>query len=588
VTFPLEWEAGRDMTSDGEPSAAPGSGLPVLFVADADDQARDATASALARRFSPDYRIVTADSAGSGLDTLAGLVRHGHQVALLAADLHLPGMGGVEFLDRAHALHRSAGRMLLVAMDRYHTRIPFSELETLRQATALGRIDFAVAKGWVTPEEWLYPQVQDALSAWTVANRPRHLIYRIVGEQWAQRSHDLRDFLTRNSIPFEFHAADSATGRRLLRQCQVDTSRLPAVIHHSGSVLQDPTDAQIATAHGITTQPSSATVDLAILGAGPAGLAAAVYGASEGLQTMVVEPRAIGGQAGTSSMIRNYLGFPRGVSGGRLAHQAWEQALLFGTEFVFTQQATALDVRGHDRVITLTDGSEVTARSVIIAVGATYRGLGIAALDRLIGAGVFYGAAGVEAPAMAGEHVYVVGGANSAGQAALHLARFARRVTLLVRGRSLAAGMSDYLVRQVAATSNLDVRLHTRVVDGSGESRLQALRLEDVQTGQLDEVAAGAVFVLIGAEPHTGWLRDIVAVDDRGFVLTGGDLPAQGRRPPRAPLPFETSVPGVFAVGDVRHGSVKRVAGAVGEGSVAVGSVHQYLEAAAVGAADAT
>ncbi len=367
----------------------------------------------------------------------------------------------------------------------------------------------------------------------------------------------------------------------------MDTSRLPAVIHHSGSVLQDPTDAEIGAGHGITTQPASTTVDLAILGAGPAGLAAAVYGASEGLQTMVVEPRAIGGQAGTSSMIRNYLGFPRGISGGRLAHQAWEQALLFGTEFVFTQQATALEVRGNHRVITVTDGSEVTARSVIIAVGATYRRLGIPALDRLIGAGVFYGAAGVEAPAMAGEQVYVVGGANSAGQAALHLARFARRVTLLVRGPSLAAGMSDYLVRQVTATSNLDVRLHTGVVGGRGESRLQALTLQDVRSGQRDEVAAGAVFVLIGAEPHTGWLRDIVEVDDRGFVLTGGDVSPPGWRLPRAPLPFETSMPGVFAVGDIRHGSVKRVAGAVGEGSVAVGSVHQYLEAAPARGADA-
>jgi thioredoxin reductase (NADPH) len=576
------------MTADGEPAAGPASGTPVLFVVDADERAREATASALARRFAPDYRIVTADSAESALDSLAGLAGQGNQVAVLAADLHLPGMGGVEFLDRAHTLHRSASRMLMVAMDRHHTRIPFSELETLQHATALGRIDFAVAKGWVTPEEWLYPQVQEAVTTWTVANRPSHLIYRIVGEQWAERSHDLRDFLTRNSIPFEFHPADSPTGGRLLRTFQVDVGRLPAVIHHSGSVLQDPTDAEIGAAHGITTRPSSTTVDLAVLGAGPAGLAAAVYGASEGLQTMVVEPRAIGGQAGTSSMIRNYLGFPRGITGGRLAHQAWEQALLFGTEFVFTQQATALAVRGTDRVITVTDGSEVTARSVIIAVGATYRRLGIAALDRLIGAGVFYGAAGVEAPAMAGQHVYVVGGANSAGQAALHLARFAHRVTLLVRGPSLTAGMSDYLVRQVAATSNLDVRLHTRIVDGRGDSRLQALTLQDVRTGRRDEVAAAAVFVLIGAEPHAGWLRDVVQVDDRGFVLTGGDVPARGRRLPRPPLPFETSVPGVFAVGDVRHGSVKRVAAAVGEGSVAVGSVHQYLETVAAPGDDAT
>jgi thioredoxin reductase (NADPH) len=301
---------------------------------------------------------------------------------------------------------------------------------------------------------------------------------------------------------------------------------------------------------------------------------------------VVVEPEAIGGQAGTSSLIRNYLGFPRGIGGGRLAHQAWEQALLFGSEFVFTQQATGLVTRGTHLVITLTDSSEVVARSVIIAVGAAYRRLGIAALDRLIGAGVFYGAAGVEAPTMTGEHVYVVGGANSAGQAALHLARFARRVTLLVRGPSLAAGMSDYLIKQLTATANVDVRVHTRVVDGRGQSRLQALTVQDVRTGQREEAAAAAVFVLIGAEPHTGWLRDVAELDDRGFVLTGSDVSPHAWPLPRAPLPFETCVPGVFAVGDVRHGSVKRVAGAVGEGSVAVGSVHHYLEGAADSNAD--
>jgi thioredoxin reductase (NADPH) len=569
------------MTADRERSAETVAGAPVLVIVDADQHARGVTESALVRRFAPDYRVLTADSAEAGLDTLARLAQTGDDVALLAADLHLPGMGGIEFLERAHRLHRGASRVLLVQMDRHHTRIPFSELETLRRVTALGQIDATVAKGWVTPEEWLYPQVQEALTAWIVAHRPRHLVYRIVGEQWAQRSHDLRDFLTRNGVPFEFHPADSDPGRRLLREYRVDSTRLPAVIHHSGSVLHDPSNAEIGAAHGITTRPPAQTVDLAILGAGPAGLAAAVYAASEGLRTLVVEPQAIGGQAGTSSLIRNYLGFPRGIGGGRLAHQAWEQALLFGSEFVFTQQATGLVTRGTHRVITLTDSSEVVARSVIIAVGAAYRRLGIAALDRLIGAGVFYGAAGVEAPTMTGEHVYVVGGANSAGQAALHLARFARRVTLLVRGPSLAAGMSDYLIKQLTATANVDVRVHTRVVDGRGQSRLQALTVQDVRTGQREEAAAAAVFVLIGAEPHTGWLRDVAELDDRGFVLTGSDVSPHAWPLPRAPLPFETCVPGVFAVGDARHGSVKRVAGAVGEGSVAVGSVHHYLEGAA-------
>jgi thioredoxin reductase (NADPH) len=364
----------------------------------------------------------------------------------------------------------------------------------------------------------------------------------------------------------------------LMRDFGVNTRRLPAIILHDGSVLHDPTFAEVAGAHGIHTQPSSEAYDLVILGAGPAGLTAAVYGASEGLRTLVIEPLAIGGQAGTSSMIRNYLGFPRGISGGELAHRAWEQAVLFGAQFVFTQQATGLTARGNERVIGLSDGSEVIARAVIIAAGVNYRRIGVPSLERLVGVGVFYGAAGVEAPAMANEEVYVVGGANSAGQAALHLARFAARVTLLVRGESLAAGMSDYLIRQLEATPNVEVWLRTRVIDGRGEDRLEALILEDVVTGRREEVAAPAVFVLIGAEPRTEWLRGVIRRDDHGFILTGRDVPQEGWPLTRPPLPFETSIPGVFAAGDVRYGSVKRVAGAVGEGSVAVGSVHQYLD----------
>ena len=548
---------------------------PALVIVDADPQARAVTESALARRFGPDYRVVTADAPQVGLDTLERLADRGEQVALVAADLHLPGMDGVEFLERAHVLHRGASRVLLVAMDRYHTRIPFSELATLQQATALGRIDFSVVKGWVTPEEWLYPQVQEALSAWTIARRPGHVVYRIVGEQWSPRSHQLRDLLSRSSVPFEFHPVDSERGRQLIRDFGIDVQRLPALIRHDGSVLHDPSDAQVAAAHGITTRPSSEVYDLVVLGAGPAGLAAAVNGASEGLRTLVVEPWSIGGQAGSSSMIRNYLGFPRGISGAGLAHRAWEQAVLFGAEFAFTQRAVELRIRGDQRLIALSEEGTAIARAVIIAVGVTYRRLGIPALERLVGMGVFYGAAGAEAPAMAGEEVYVVGGANSAGQAALHLARFAARVTLLVRGDSLAAGMSDYLITQLQATPNVEVRLHTRVVDGHGEARLEALTVEDVGTGQRERVKVTAVFVLIGAEPHTDWLRDILQLDERGFILTGRDLPAWSL--PRAPLPFDTSLPGVFAVGDVRYGSVKRVAGAAGEGAVAVGSVHQYL-----------
>jgi thioredoxin reductase (NADPH) len=550
---------------------------PVLFVVDADPQARTRTESALKRRFGPDYRVQSAKSASAGLADLERMAQAGTPVALVAVDLHLPGMSGIDLLDRARQLHRDASRVLLVAMDEHATRIPFTELATLQRATALGRIDTFVVKGWVSPEEWLYPQVQEALTTWTLAHRPRHVVFRIVGDRWSPHSHQLRDFLSRNGIPIEFAAADSERGQQLLREFDINLDRLPVAIHAGGRVLYDPSPADLAASHGVATGPSQPVYDLVVLGAGPAGLAAAVYGASEGLRTLAIEPEALGGQAGTSSLIRNYLGFTHGIGGPELAYRAWEQAVMFGAEFMFTQPAARLTMRGGDRVITFRDGSEVLARAVLIAVGATYRRLPIPALDRLVGSGVFYGAAGVEAPALAGDHVYVVGGANSAGQAALHLAKFAARVTLLIRGDSLAAGMSAYLVTQIEAAPTIDVGLHIRLVDGRGESRLAGLTLEDIRTGRREEVPAAAVFILIGAEPHTDWLRDAVRLDDHGFILTGVDLQADAWPVTRAPLPFECSLPGVFAAGDVRHGSVKRVAGAVGEGSVTVGSVHRYL-----------
>ena len=554
---------------------------PILLVIDDDPRELATCDRALRRRFGADYGVLAERSPEAALELLERLARRGEDVALVAADLRLPGMDGVEFLERARALHSGVVRALLVAMDEHHTRIPFSELDALQHATALGRIDFWVAKGWTTPEEWLYPRVQEALSAWTTANRSRHVVYRVVGERWDPRTHALRDLLTRNSVPFEFHPAESEEASALLRDFDVDAERLPALVRHDGTVLQDPTFAEVASSHGISTRPSSEVCDLAILGAGPAGLAAAVYGASEGLSTLIMEPLAIGGQAGTSSMIRNYLGFPRGIGGDELAHRAWEQAVFFGAEFAFTKPATGIATRGMERVITLSDGIEVSTRSVIVASGVVYRRIGVPSLERLVGAGVFYGAAGAEAPAMVGEEVCVVGGANSAGQAALHLARFASRVNLLVRGGSLAAGMSEYLIRQIEATPNVEVRPRTRVVDGRGEVHLEALTLEDVGTGEREEIPAAALFIMIGAEPRTDWLGDAIRRDGRGFVLTGRDVPLDGWTSARPPLPFETSMPGVFAAGDVRYGSVKRVAGAVGEGSVAVGSVHQYIDAQA-------
>src|SRR5919199_1270739 len=431
------------MTQHAATSEEAAPGRPVLVIVDADQQARTATEAVLLRRFGADYRVMAADSAEAGGATLERLARQGAEVALIAADLNLPGMDGVDFLDGAHALHRDASRALLVPMDQHGARIPFGELPALQRATALGRIDFWILKGWVTPEEWLYPQVQAALSAWTTAHRPYHEVIRVVGERASPRTHELRDALARNIIPFGFYAVGSQEGRRLVREHGIDVTRLPTVIFRDGSVLHQPNTLQIAAGHGVHTPPPSPLHELAIVGAGPAGLAAAVYGASEGLRTLILECRSIGGQAGTSSMIRNYLGFPRGLSGAELTSRAFEQALLFGAEFAFTAPATKLSASDGNRAITLEDGTEVVARAVIIAAGVAYRRLAISALDQLIGAGVFYGAPGVEAPAMADEEVYVVGGANSAGQAALHLAKFAARVTVLVRGQSLAAGMSD-------------------------------------------------------------------------------------------------------------------------------------------------
>ncbi|WP_341358276.1 FAD-dependent oxidoreductase [Georgenia sp. M64] len=537
---------------------------PVIVVVDANDDDRGRTCAALNRRFGPDYTVLPAASAEAGLDTLRSLARDGAEVAMVLADLHL---GGVTLLEAAHALHPGAGRVLLFAMDRHHTHIPFGELETLQRAVALGQIDFQLAKGWVDPEEWFYPQVQEWLSAWTKAHRPHFVIYRLVGEQWTRRTHQLLDLLTRNGVPFDFHPADSPEGLRLMAEHGLGEGDLPAAVHVNGTVLRDPTFADVAASHGITTEAGGAVHDLAVVGAGPAGLAAAVYGASEGLRTVVIEPEAIGGQAGTSSLIRNYLGFPRGIGGGPLAHRAWEQALLFGAQFVFTRRAVGLAADGDERVLTLDGGGQVRARAVILASGVTYRRLGGTDLERLVGAGVYYGAAGVEAPAIAGEDVHVVGGANSAGQAALHLARFARHVTMLVRGESLAASMSDYLVRQIEATANITVRAGTRVVGGGGAERLESVVLAGPD-GDRQAVPTAALFVLIGAAPHTDWLAGTVELDEQGYVLTGRDL---GRGD------FETSMSGVFAAGDLRRGSVKRVAGAVGEGSVAVGVVHRYL-----------
>jgi thioredoxin reductase (NADPH) len=430
----------------------------------------------------------------------------------------------------------------------------------------LRRIEW-ITKPWRPGDEHFHQGVAQFLYRWAVPHRPRFVAARVVGERWSARSHELRDLLVRNSVPFEFIDVATTEGDEVLREAGAASCRLPVVVLFDGQVLPDPSAAEIAEALGVRTRPDAEPYDVTVVGAGPAGLAAAVYGASEGLRTAVLEAEAIGGQAGTSSMIRNYLGFPRGISGVDLAQRAFEQSWLLGAEFVFGARASGLRVSGAETIIDLSDGHAITSRAVVLATGVTYRRLGVPGVDALIGAGVFYGAAAPEAPAMTGEEVYVVGGANSAGQAAIHLARFARRVTILVRGPSLTATMSDYLVREIGATRNIAVRYRTEVVDGAGAGRLTTLVIRDRTTGSEETVPAGGLFVLIGAEPHTQWLPDGVARDGSGYIRTG----ESGR-------PFETSMSGVFAVGDVRSGSVKRVASSVGDGAVAIRMVHEFLD----------
>jgi thioredoxin reductase (NADPH) len=550
---------------------------PILFVVNADPVLRRRLTAALKRRFGIDYHVRSAAAPGAALRTLQRLHDEAAEVALVIADLWLPNMGGVELLGRARECYPGAQCILLTTIGDEAATQP------LHRALALGHVDRFVEKPWRSPEEWLYPQLSEALADWWRANRPLFERVRVVAPQWDSRSHELRDLGTRNAIPFGFYPTDSPEGQRLLGEHVVDSDQVSILVLADDKVLVDPSNGEIAEALGLATRPELPSYDVTIVGAGPAGLAAAVYAASEGLQTVVIEPEAVGGQAGTSSMIRNYLGFPRGVSGQDLAARAADQALQFGAQIVYTQSVTGLREEGCNRIVTLSDGSEVTSRAVVLATGVAYRRLAIPALERLVGNGVFYGAVS-EARAMRGEEVFVVGAGNSAGQAALHLAEYAERVTILVRGESLADSMSAYLIDELAVTPNIEIRVGTTLEDGRGEHRLEGLVLMDQATGQVEMVDAAALFVLIGAEPRTAWLDGALERDDRGYILTCRDLTPsyESRRelwPQRDRLPFgfETSLPGVFAVGDVRHNSVKRVASAVGAGAMAIFSVHAYL-----------
>ena len=548
---------------------------PVILAVDDDPSELAALLDALARRFGGDYRVVSQLSAAAALRDLARMRDDGEQVALVIADQWMPEMNGIELQVRAHEIHPTAQRALLVHWGD-QTATP-----AILQGCAFGQIENYLHKPWAPAEIHLYPLVGEFLTEWTRAHGPRMEFVRVVGAEPSPRSHEIRSLLERSGIPHGFYLADTDAGRRLLERSGVDGSRLPVVTLPDGRALVDPSNEEISDSLGASSLEDR-ECDLVIVGGGPAGLAAAVYGASEGLRTIVIEREAVGGQAGTSALIRNYLGFPRGISGAELAQRAYQQAWLFGTRFVFAREVTGLEERGERRVVVLSNGIEISARAVIIATGATYRRIDVPSLDRFVGAGVFYVVPLTDVRLLAGKRLAVAGGGNAAGQAALHVARVAKKVTLVVRGPSLEAGMSDYLVQQIRQTPNVDVRLGTEIVDGDGAGELERIVLSDVETGQRETLDLDALFVLIGAQPRTDWLAGVVDRDERGFIRTGADLRKRLTGAPGSftPSRLETSMPGVFAVGDVRAGSVKRVASAVGEGAVAVQYVHEYLAAA--------
>jgi thioredoxin reductase (NADPH) len=548
---------------------------PALVAVDEDPGALRDVERELRDRYARHYRVIAMRSPDEALACLEELAAAGEEVALVLAAQGLAGLTGGELLDEARHLHPHAKRGLLIAWGAWGDR---AVGEAIFDSIAHGRIDHYVIRPSASPDELFHQAISSLLLEWAEARRTSPYTIQVVGESWSGRAYELRDALARCAIPHSFCLADSGDGRALVAQAGAGAG-LPLVVFPDGTVLIDPSDADLARAAGSPVDPRRMDFDLVIVGAGPAGLSAAVYGASEGFSTLVVDEGGVGGQATASSLIRNYLGFPRGLSGRRLAQQAYEQAWVFGANFAFMQRVTELG-REHDRLyVTLSDFGRVRARAVVLATGASYRRLGVPALEALNGAGVFYGGPTSEAPAMAGQDVYVLGGANSAGQAALHLARYARRVTLVVRAQSLGAGMSHYLVRHVEATPNLEVRLRTEIVGGGGDGWLEHLVLRDRAEGGEETVNADGLFLMIGARPHTDWLPREVDSDARGFVLTGTDLPDNAWPLDRSPFLLETGMPRVFAAGDVRHGSVKRVASAVGEGSVAIQLLHRLFAA---------
>jgi len=542
---------------------------PIIVIVDDEPTALAGMLDALSRRFGADYRVVPYLSASEGLEGITRIQKEGEEIALVVADQWMPGMHGNEFLGRARVLAPNAKRALLVGWgDRSASR-------TILQACAFGELDNYLYKPWAPAEVHLYPLVSEFLAEWTRLHRPAMELLRVVGDEDSPRAHEIREFLGRNGVPHGFYAAGSRPAARILEEHGIETRSFPIVILLDGSALYDPTNAQIADAIG--GGPHELRCDVAIVGAGPAGLAAAVYAGSEGLKTFVVERYVVGGQAGASSLIRNYLGFPRGIGGAELTQRAYQQAWLFGARYVFAREVVGIRAEGEQRVLHLSDGREITARAVVVATGAQYRRLEAPGIQAFEGRSVFYTTFG-EVRLMQDLDIAVVGGGNSAGQAVVHLSRFARRVTLVVRGASLEEGMSDYLIQQIRHAPNVEVRLRSEVVDAAGGHRIEEVSIKNAATGEVDVVPVRLVFVLIGALPHTGWLDGVLQRDARGFVVTGADVDPERWRLSRRPLRFETSMPGVFAAGDVRLGALQRVAAAVGEGAAVVQQLHQYLD----------
>jgi len=547
--------------------------LPVLVAVDEHPDVLEQVETQLSRRYGRDYRVECLADPDEAVRRLTHLQDAGEEMALVLAGQSLSGTAGDELLDHVRRLHPHAKRALLVPANAWADQ---PTARAIRASMALGRIDYYVrAPAASTPDEVFHEAISEFLLEWARERRLVPQTVHIVGESWSGRAYELREVFARCAVPHAFCLADSDEGRELVAKAGPDP-KLPFMVLPDGRVLTDPSDAEIAEAAGAPPGLAAQTFDLVIVGAGPAGLSAAVYGASEGLRVLGVDAAGIGGQARSSSLIRNYLGFGRGVSGSRLAEEAFEQASSFGASFLFMHRVVGLDRSGDSFETTLSDGRRVVASALILATGASYRRLGIESLEELNGAGVFYGGPTSEAPGLTGKEAYVLGGGNAAGQAALHLARYAGRVTVVARAPSLDLGMSHYLVQAVEAAPNVEVRTGTTVVGGGGEGHLQQLVLRD-GTGVDDSVAADALFVLIGARPQTDWLPPEIARDEYGFLLTGDDVPAESWPLDRRPLSLETSMPGVLASGDVRHASVKRVAAAVGEGSIAVQLVHRLV-----------